>query len=457
MKTLTTLKANTSPHSLKQLSVKRESSYAPHFGESKEKKEDFAAQSDQFKKSEAASSKTPKDPFLLKQIKKRASSLLKKGGIGSIKIKNPEQVASLSQQSYHLILAANHRGYGDSLIACQLSKQLNQPTGFFKQLPFPVPKTVQNYFSSLGIIIFSGKKGLKESALEQAKKSVKKGSAPLIIFPEGGPSYQNNRVKKLFHGTAKIALSAASETIKNSDKNSKNKIPVAIIPMGIKYHYEENVLPSLKKYIDELELALNIKGSPKNSSIENTKKRVLKLWETILKRTQDELFPKHPFYGDLERRYKQLKNALIVSLCKELNITYKAELPIFGLLKKLGKAIDQRKTQASEHIPSEAIEKLCKQWNALAAIHFSSPAYIQGYPSQERLVESVHCLNHWVSNENRALRTSIIEDVGSRRVTIEYGQPIYMSNYLNIPYQSQEKTLQNITNQLRQNLQKVLD
>ncbi len=420
------------------------------------------------------------DALFLNSKKGLVSFLLRKQGITSVEVKNPEFLVNLREKGDHLILTANHRGVGDSLIAYQLSKEEGAFKVFLKRFPFQVPSFFQ---SRLGTIFFLDQKESRLSALEEGKERVKVGQSPLIIFPEGAPTYENDRVKQFFKGAASIALSVASGEESEDSKSEKEglkpvKPNVAIVPMGIKYVYQGDVLPALIPFIRQLEEVLGIQAPDEEITtermpieevtLEKVQKRILTLWDRLLKEKQRALFPAHGFEGTLNQRYEELQSHLKESLFPALNVEKDETVPMFGLLKRLGKALDQKEKEyqknqkgAQNGASLQEIQGLKEQMRTLIYLHLTSPDYIQGHTvTQERLVESVHFLNQWVNDQQRELRSNIIEKVGARHVKVQYGEPVYMAEYLkgySSNKEEKEQTLFQVTQRIQRHLQETLD
>lgn len=346
-------------------------------------------------------------------------------GIKNVQLHNLAETQALLKQGHRIILAANHPGHGDVFTSLPLSKALNTPfctiaaDWVFKMAPPFLESPWHGLLSRLGLFPVSQDLPDKE-AVRNAKDVLVNGPYPLMICPEGEISWQNERLTDLRGGAASIGCEAAEALQKlNLDKK------VFIIPVGIKFHFEENILPALEKKLTQLERHLDIAPSP---TPKNMLSRLQTTWLSMLAKKEREflgtdtpcttLAEKHALVldGIISRQeaifgIQKPDNATPVNRVRQLFAHMKAGRPIPGHTFK-----NERERQAflKKHClePTEFAYKLQKL----------APDYLTPEASQDRMAEIFYVVNRLATG-----KTMQMWRLGKRSTALTLGPSINLS------------------------------
>ncbi len=149
-----------------------------------------------------------------------------------------------------VMITPNHSDYADAMVVTELLRQ----TGRFATFLAARENFDVNHGLN-GLVMqwmggFSVNRGGENGKCQQfAKDVVKRGQYDLLVFPEGEVYLLNDLVMPFKPGVAMLALDTASESRKEGRPDRR----VLIVPIAIKYHYLDDVMPALDRLAAELE------------------------------------------------------------------------------------------------------------------------------------------------------------------------------------------------------------
>ncbi|MYA98855.1 hypothetical protein F4X90_04100 [Candidatus Poribacteria bacterium] len=166
-----------------------------------------------------------------------------------------ESIARLKMTDGHpTVLAPNHAAYADPAVMFLLSKRLSQQYYYMTaRETFDKGK-----FGGLCSLLlqwcgaYSIVRGTADrNAFRTTREILTKGDAPIVIFGEGEISRQNDTVMRFERGVTQLCFWALDDMQKAGISK-----PLYIVPIGIKYHYPQDMWDVIDAALMRLERAI---------------------------------------------------------------------------------------------------------------------------------------------------------------------------------------------------------
>lgn len=162
-----------------------------------------------------------------------------------------EKIRSLKNQ--RLLILPNHPTFQDPIVMFELSAKLGQ-TFYYLAAYELFNGSGSGIFQRLGV--YSIRRGLVDRpSIAQTLELLTQPGCRLVVFPEGGCSFQNDTVMPFRVGAVQIAFQAMSKTLKRGEP-----LPdLYVLPVSIKYRYTQDMSKAINQTLNRLEQALNLK------------------------------------------------------------------------------------------------------------------------------------------------------------------------------------------------------
>ena len=166
------------------------------------------------------------------------------------------QLQSLRNQ--RVIYLVNHPSFNDPIPVMLLSAKLTK--GFYYLA------SIEQFSGLLGwylqrIGTYSVRRGQRDRpSIQQTLELLEQPNIHLVIFPEGGCSFQNDTVMPFRPGAVQLAF----QSIQRAVKQGGSPPDCSVVPLALKYRYVNNPAPLIQKTLTQLETALNL--TPSGSS-----------------------------------------------------------------------------------------------------------------------------------------------------------------------------------------------
>ncbi len=333
-----------------------------------------------------------------------------------------------------LIIAVKHAHYSDEYVIYEIAHRIGVKC-FYVSAPevFEGYLGMQRFFvrSFGGFPVERGGKNIQ--AARFTIETLKKGKVPIVLFPEGELFFLNDYVTPLKQGTALFALEGAKARTLEGKPNT-----LFFLPIGLKYLYEKDINPLIKKNLAFLEK---------------------KLLKTNLKKGD-------PSENNFSDRIEKLMNALLAEAEKKFNVAAQGQSPeekFLNLSLTLIEALETAtfgKTMKGELSDRARIfmarskrdtESFKKAFWALYSLSFL-PGYMNP-KDQNRVMETIRKINRLVTeNETPPFP-------GHRLLRVKIGRPFAVQPYLKQYLKSDTKKegMQNLLTDLRATIQKIQD
>ncbi len=337
--------------------------------------------------------------------------------------------------SERVVYLSNHSHLDDGIAIFLLSARLGQLFHYivayeaFKGLIGKLLQSVGAYSIRRGM-------GDRKSVV-QTLKILQQPACKLVIFPEGGCSYQNDTVMPFRTGAIELSFKALAQLAK---KNST--IPnFYLVPVSLKYRYSHEMDSAIAKTLKSLETALQIRSSTKDFY-----PRLRAISERVLTNLETEYHLETSPTEDWNLRIQKLKTYLLNWCEQKLSIEPNPQIPIRERVYKIQSYLESA---------DEAVPKLKPEINSAIRIatfrllNFDAiyDGYVAANPTPERFLDTLDRLEREIFHIDRP------PPKGHRQARIRMGTPINLKEYWQSYQQNRENTVENLTQQLQQIVQ----
>jgi 1-acyl-sn-glycerol-3-phosphate acyltransferase len=251
------------------------------------------------------------------------------------------------------------------------------------------------------------REGCDRRAIKQSTELLTTGKA-LCIFPEGEIYHLNERLTPLREGVAFIAASAQRELAKSGSKAS-----VWLLPVAIRYHFIDSVMPALTHAMTQLEQRVLLTPKPDAPLHE----RIIRFGEVALTIKEKDYFGREGS-GDLPTRLSNLSRH-VLSRREQTHLGKTNDDDLIPVRVKLLRQHLLESIWESDPHPDRMTE-VCQ---ALSDVHlalqlYSYPGdYIAQQPTVERMAETIEKFEEDVYG-------TYAKPKGRRKATVRIGEPI---------------------------------
>lgn len=170
------------------------------------------------------------------------------------------RLKSLSQQ--RVIYLVNHPSFNDPIVVMLLSAQMGK--GFYYLASVEqFSGILGRYFQKIGT--YSVRRGQSDRpSIKQTLALLSQPETHLVIFPEGGCSFQNDTVMPFRPGAIQMGFQALQRELKQAQTLGN----CYIVPLALKYHYVNEMEPTIRQMLAGLEHALGLRPTSEQSGLE---------------------------------------------------------------------------------------------------------------------------------------------------------------------------------------------
>jgi 1-acyl-sn-glycerol-3-phosphate acyltransferase len=275
-----------------------------------------------------------------------------------------------------------------------LAKQVGQPFYFMSSWHLFKQGRLQTWLIRRMGAFSVYREGLDKAALTTAVEILERAERPLVLFPEGIVSRNNDRLGPLQEGVSFIARSAARKRAKASPPGR-----VVVHPVALNYFFRGDLKASVEPALAEIEARLSWAPQRQLSLTE----RIYKVGHALLSLKEIEYLGQAQ-EGSFEVRILRLIDHLLVPLEKEW-LGGRREANVTARVKRLRAAI--LPDLAAGELPEEERER---RWRQLADLYlaqqlfFYPPDYVRSRPTPERILETVERFEEDLTDTARIYR-----------------------------------------------------
>ena len=213
-----------------------------------------------------------------------------------------------------VVYLPNHSNLDDAVVVFQLSARIGQMFHYVVAIE-AFRGTIGKLMQKVGA--YSIRRGVGDrSSIIQTLKILQQPKCKLVIFPEGGCSYQNDTVIPFRTGAVELSLKAIEKIVKQ-----EGAVPdLYLVPVSLKYCYPHATAADVSQALTGLEAALSLVSQGDNYS------RLRAIAEKVLTSLEAEYHVTPDNTGDWNQRLQNLRSRMLNYCEEKLDLTARNEL-----------------------------------------------------------------------------------------------------------------------------------
>lgn len=305
--------------------------------------------------------------------------LRKNYGVTSWEFAGTERLRASLDDGAGVVIASNHSRPCDPMVLGMLSGCVKRSFHAMASWHLFMQSRVQGFLLQRvgGFSVY--REGLDRESLKCAVRIVAEAKFPLVIFPEGIVSRNNDRLLNLMDGVSFIARSAARQRAA-----SPNPGKTVVHPVFVRYFFEGDLAATIGPVLQDIEKRLT--WQPQSHL--PLRERILKAGHALLALKEREYLGASQS-GRVKERLQRLLEHLLEPLEREWTVG-RREPDTMARVKRVRTAIlpDMVRGEITETESSRRWRQLADLYLA-QQLHCYAGDYLAGSPSPERLLETV--------------------------------------------------------------------
>ncbi|OKH13757.1 1-acyl-sn-glycerol-3-phosphate acyltransferase [[Limnothrix rosea] IAM M-220] len=337
-----------------------------------------------------------------------------------------------------IVLMPNHPTFDDGLAVFLFATQLGE---IFNYLV-----AHENFDGWLGDFLpkmgcYSIRRGLGDRrSISHTLELLKEERARMVIFPEGGCSFQNDAIMPFRTGAIQLPFQA----MQSIAKKTKEFPPCYLVPISIKYRYLKSGTDIIEKSLQNLESHFGIQPESKDFY-----PRLRRVSEAVMSTLEDEYNIEPPAAADWNDRIN-LTRKTVLNLCQEqLGISFPDDFPLRERVYKM-QALLIEKADDEFALDLETYEKLYQSTMRLLNFDAIYDGYVEAYPTPERFIDTLTRL------EREVFRVEIPEPKGLHEAWLKVGEPLNIQDYAEQYQGDRQGTIAQLTDKMQFEVQNNL-
>jgi 1-acyl-sn-glycerol-3-phosphate acyltransferase len=342
-----------------------------------------------------------------------------------------------------VLLLPNHPTFHDAIALFLLSGKLGQPfyyLGAYEQLQSKLGR----FFQAIGC--YSVRRGLADRpSIIQTMELLAQPGCHLVIFPEGGCSFQNDIVTPFRAGAVQLALQSMNRVVKQG-----NDLPnLYVVPVSIKYRYTQDMTGAIEKLLTQLEHKLEMPTRLDNYE------RLRAIADTLLTQLEHD-------YGiasadstrSWDHRIKALKAYVLQTCEQQYGLT---SAPTDLDRERVYRVLNATLTKAEPletGLPTDrpwSVEFVRRSMMRVLNFDAMNDGYVAENPTIERFMDTLTRLEREVFNIDQPAPK------GHRRVSLKIGTPIPLKDSFTAFQTHKAETVDHLMQTIQRSVQSNLD
>lgn len=296
------------------------------------------------------------------------------------------------------------------------------------------------FFQQLGA--YSVQRGLADrDSIAQTLELLMRHDCKLVIFPEGGCSFQNDTVMPFRPGAVQIGLQAMARCV----KQGKSVPDLHVVPISLKYRYTGRMTPVIEKTLVGLEQALGISANGDHYQ------RLRAVAQQILSQFEREYELVVPPTADWNQRIVSLKTEVLQHCERTLKLTSVPGEPNRERVYRIRHAIDRQQNVSLRDGQQTDWQTLSRSVMRVLNFDASYDGYVAEKPTPERFLDTL------VRFEREVFGIDKPRPKAHRQAFLRVGQPVNLQDYFEAYRSDRTTTVTHLVEQLQQTVQRNLD
>ncbi len=347
----------------------------------------------------------------------------------SIKAEDVDKLKAIASE--RVVYLPNHSHLDDGIVIFLLSARLGQLFNYivayeaFRGFIGNLLQTVGAYSIRRGI-------GDRQSVI-QTLKILQQPACKLVIFPEGGCSYQNDTVMPFRTGAIELSFKAIAQLAK------KNNTPpdIYLVPVSVKYRYTHDMNSAIAQSLKGLETALRLQPKTDDFYL-----RLRAIARQILNNLANQYHFKIDTTADWNLVIEELKIHILNWCEQKLNIEPNPQIPIRERVYKIQTYLELANDKSS-YLTPELKTDISQATFTLLNFDAIYEGYVAENPTVERFLDTLSRFEREVFQIDRP------QPKGHRQACISIGNPVNLKDYWQSYRQNRETTIETLTQQLQ--------
>jgi 1-acyl-sn-glycerol-3-phosphate acyltransferase len=349
------------------------------------------------------------------------------------------QLQGLKGKPY--LILCNHPTFHDPMVMFLLSGRLGVPFYYlaaYEQFDAPVQRWL---YQRLGA--YSIRRGLADRpSIAHTIEIMQERDCRLVIFPEGGCSFQNDTVMPLRSGGVQMALQAMARRV----KVGKTVRDFYVVPVSLKYRYTGDMKAAIVQALNQLEQALDL---PSHGS-KDYYQRLRSIAEKLLSRYEQEYSITPDPAANWNQRIAALKFQALEQCELRLGITPAPSEPHRERVYRIRHLLS---TRINTILPDgtdgwDVVRKASVRMLNFDAIY---DGYVAANPTPERFLDTL------VRFEREVFEIDQPQPKGHRQAIVQIGEPVNLKDYFEAYMGDRSGTVNSLLDQLHGTMQKNLN
>lgn len=343
-----------------------------------------------------------------------------------------------------VLLLPNHPTFQDPIVMFLLSGRLGQSFHYLAAYE-QFQDILGPFFQTVGA--YSVRRGLADRAsIAQTLDLLTQPTCHLVIFPEGGCSFQNDTVMPFRTGAVQLAFQAINRSVKQG-----HPVPdLFVVPISIKYRYSQPMSIVIHQSLSRLETTLGIPKQAQNYE------RLRAIAEKVLTQVEQEYDTcasdrEHPWND----RIAALKACVLRTCEHQLALQSAPNEPdrerVYRILNAIQVRAEQEESGEAEGSSSCDEEFIRKSMFRILNFDAIYDGYVAADPTPERFLDTLTRLEREVFNIDRPAPK------GHRIAQVKAGSLLNLQDYFEPFQKAKSTTVSIVTQQLQQAVQDNLN
>ncbi|MEC4806058.1 MAG: 1-acyl-sn-glycerol-3-phosphate acyltransferase [Jaaginema sp. PMC 1079.18] len=335
------------------------------------------------------------------------------------------------------VLLCNHPSFDDGVAVFALSGRLGEIFHYMV-----AQEAFEGIFGSImpRLGCYSIRRGLADrTSIATTLDLLTQPRSRLVIFPEGGCSFQNDTVMPFRTGAIQIPLQAMSRLAKK-----QQEVPnFHVIPVSLKYRYPQPMQDTIEATLTRLEKTLQL--SPITSEFYPRLRAIANQILTDIEREYNLNISK-TLDQDWNDRITHLKQ-IVVNRCEDqLELPHSDKSPIRERVYKIQATLEDLPDgwTSAENWTQDALYNATIRLLNFDAIY---DGYVASVPTQERFLDTLTRLEREVYDINQP------PPKGYRHAICRLGNPVNLKHYFDDYKQDKAATVKHLAQQFRETMQ----
>lgn len=342
-----------------------------------------------------------------------------------------------SLQQQRMLLLPNHPTFDDPIVIFLLSARLGIP--FYYLSAWETFRERGYWLQRLGV--YSIRRGMTDRAsVVQTLEILTLPSCKLVIFAEGGCSFQNDTVMPFRVGAIQMAFGAMNKVLKQESLPDLYAVPIAI-----KYHYTKDMTGAIAQILKKLEQALQVQPNG------DFYQRLRAVAGEVLLKCEREYGLVNPPLTDWNQRINNLKEHVLQQCEQRLGLTSVVGEPYRERTYRIQQALEEDRQATNTTLDSWTPKVMAKA--AWRVLNFDAiyDGYVAASLTPERFLDTLIRLERDVFNIDKP------RPLGHRQAVLSVAQPMNLKDWFADYQQNRTSTVNTVVQTIHQRVQQKLE